>query len=677
MKPPENYAQTPTGLLFLADGLSPMLFWDGSSASAQTVGLAAPAAAPALSTNGTGTITGTYYAYVRYLDAYGNPSDLSPQSDPVTFASNSGAQYSNVPVPADPRVVRRQVLRNTSGQATTFYVDVDTTDLVTTGFLSTKDDTTLSAQEAVPLFDTDGSLLANLNGVPPAHKTAVACHLGRMFASAERDYTRGCVQVTNGSTAVKGVNTEWTDSLAGRNLHVVGAGRPYEIASVDAANQALTLLAPYADATNNQALYAVRPQPAERRLVYYTNPANLMGWPAFYAFEVQEDGDEITGLMQMGSFLYILEKRHVYRYTFQQDPAKDGFSFLSAQRGCVNQRCWAVVDGTCYMLDHAGVHAFDGGEDTDPVSGPIQQLFMPYGNDPGQKINWNASEWFHCVYSPAESVVRWFVALSGEYLPRHALCYQYRDKRWWVEEYPRPVGSSAQASYEGSRRVFLGSSAGKTLLYGAGPLDGPDPDAGTCASAVTSASAYRLTDDAAQFPAAGLVNWPVVLTSGRGRGQRRTVYKVSGTTLFLREPWSVVPAPGDTYQVGGVPWAYRSGWFRWRDTEEDETRRLELLFEPTRSSATFSVRLYRDFRDAPVVWKRTQPGRATEGMAATAGSPDLLVDATRDGGLASQRLNGHKELFADGWRYTSVELRGCASRDPQSVYQILLEGARR
>src|ERR1019366_8770390 len=142
--------------------------------------------------------------------------------------------------------------------------------------------------------------------------------------------------------------------------------------------------------------YSIGPAPAEARLLYYTMPGEAESWPVINALSLQEDGDSITGLMEMGSFLFILEARHTYRFTFQSDPAVDGFIFLSANRGCVNNRCWVIAEGTCYMMDYSGIHGFDGSS-SNTVSDPIQHLWR--SESAGPQINWTASELFFCVHS--------------------------------------------------------------------------------------------------------------------------------------------------------------------------------------------------------------------------------------------------------------------------------------
>lgn len=676
MQVPENYAQTPDGLLLIADGLNSMQVWDGISAATQPAGLIAPTTALTLAASGVGAITGSYLGYVRFLDAAGNLSDLSPVSAVAVAAASLTFTYTNVPIPSgQAKVVRRQLLRNTAGEAATFYVALDTTDLTSTTFAESLTDAQLLAQTAVPLFDGSGFPLANSNGPPPPFKTVVASHLGRMFAAVERGYTQGGVIVTNGSIFVFGVNTEWTNSFTNRFLYVVGASQPYQIVGTNVLSQFMQLTVPYADPSDQFAAYGIRPAPAERRLVYYSEAGLPQSWPVINAIELTEDGDELTGLMSMSSFLYFVERRHIYRFTFQSDPGQDGFTFLAAVRGCVNNRCWVVVEDTAYMLDEAGIHAFQNGE-SKPISNPIQTLFLPEGS--ATSINWQASDLFHASWAPAEEVVRWFVCLSGEYLPRHAICFDYRDERWWIEEFPRPVACSATGTYKGARRVYLGHNGNKTSMLGVSTLDGPDPSAGSTRGRVTSASLYQLTDALGNWPGVGLIGWPVIIVSGRGEGQRRTIYQVVGQTLYVRDPWIILPDATSVYQLGGVPWEYFSSWFRWIATDEQlEPRRLEALYEPMTKPSTMTLQVFKDFGNAPIVWKMTQSATKAEGMASTSGSADLIIDMTTPSGFAQQRIDGHKELNVAGFRYLALRLLGVSGDGQQQIYQLSIDGAQR
>lgn len=674
---PVSFARAPSGEVYIATGLSPLSKWDGVRYASEEVGVPAPTETVTLAFSGTGVISGLYVAYQRWLDRDGNPSNLSPASQAVTADEDGTVTYTNVEAPTEPKITRRQILRNTAGQGLTFYVDVDTDDLNATTFTSTRTDVTLSVRTAVPLFDERGNSLANRFAIPRNDKPLIVSYLDRMFAAGEAVYGRGHIEVTQGSTTVTGVGTAWTASMAGRFLYGVGAGRPYEIASADAVAQTLTLEETWKGATDKFLVYSIRSSPAERRSLYFSEAGQYEAWPEFNGITVEENGDEITGLMVADSFLYVLQRRHIYRLSYHQGPLADGGLFLSARRGCVNNRCWVHFDGFAYLLDEQGIYRFDGVGETEALSPPIQDLFWYDRSSGGLRINWKAKKWFHALLSKDESCVRWFVALAGQRLPRHALAYNYLAETWWIEEYPFPVGASAISEGDLPRPLLAGP-ARRVLAQGVGTLDGPDPAAGTTRGTATSAGQLSLVDALASFPASGLVGSPVAIVEGRGKGQRNPIASVSGTTIRFVQPWLVQPDSTSVYQLGGVSWRWRSGLLRWNDEENEQHRRLEVIFKPCASDAQMDLRLFRDHASAADAYGRTWPvtpaGR--DGSRQAKDSSDAIVDLTQVQGYAQIGLAARRARTVGRADVVAVELAGVSAENPITVYEVNVEGAR-
>lgn len=743
---PMSFAETPAGLLMIANGVDPMIRWDGLSATADSAGVQPPATGIALGGQGVGTITGVRMAYCRFLDAAGNPSNLSPVSNPVNMgrdalidlisydqygrvtvqsaahglttsdqvviqgvrglpgvngtwtvlptdadhfliaglAVTSGqyagggswtwgvAQvvYQRVPTPVESKVVRRQILRNLDGNADVFYVDIDTTDLASSLFISTRTDEDLSAQEPVPLADEDDLPYANRHGVPPSHKAVVASHLGRIFAATDVTVTAGHVQPVFGSATVVGVGTDWKANFAGRLLYVSGATKSYEIAAVDPIAQVITLTATYADATARFAPYAIRSAPAERKLVYYSEPALPDSWPPWDALPVPEDSDDITGLMVKGSFLYVLERRHIYRLTSQGDPA-EGNLFLSVMRGALNNRVVVQVEDNAYMLDEVGVHAFDGGQKSTPISQPIQTIFQQDSVSGGMQIDWTADQTlWHAAHDPVRDTIRWFVAMVGAEPLTTAICYDYRQERWWIEAYPSPITSSATGTV-GYRRSLAGTDGRRVLVLSEGTLDCVDGDVSYRGTA-TAADATSLTDTAASFPA-NLEGAPVSIVSGTGRGQQRIICDNTADSLSIVEPWDEggVPDATSVYQVGGVPWRWRSGWMQFVADEQENVRDVEIVFQPLAGPATLDLQLFYDHAATPRDWAWTD---TRDGVTVWDGQPYLQMDLDSPQGFVFQRLQGHSEEYAFGDRFLSVMLSGVQAGELVRVYQVNVSG---
>lgn len=420
---PDSFAEASNGVVLIANGIDPVVRWDAFSDQAVPAGVYPPLTALTIAGSGTGAITGAYRGYVRFVDENGNVSDLSPVSAEVNVTNVARIVYSNIPVPQQATVARRQLLRNTAGQQTTFYVDVDTADLSSTSINGVYSDAALSNQEAVPLLDSAGIAFANSHTPPPSEYAYLAFHNERMWAWGIRPYSEGSISVTRGSATVTGVGTRWPANFNGRFIYVTGADKAYEIKSCDTVTQTITLTENYDAPTSRFASYTIKPAPALANNLPFSQPGEPESWPATNGLSVQKDNDEGTGLMSYDSFLYILKRRNTYRLTCQGDPANDGAVFYSIGRGCVNNRCWVVVDSVAYLMDELGIYSFDG--EAKPISTVIQDLFRPESG----AINWSASSLFHASWSPSEELIRFFVALRGSYLPRWAITFAYRTEK--------------------------------------------------------------------------------------------------------------------------------------------------------------------------------------------------------------------------------------------------------
>ena len=664
---PVHYAETPRGVLLIADGIDSVLRWDGISRNFYPAGIIAPTTAPVISYSGSGSITGTYTAYVRFVDDEGNVSNLSPISNSITSNNSLTISYASVPVSAEGRVVLRQIIRNTDGQATTYYVDVETSDLTSTTFSSTKTDAVLATQEAVVLLDSNNEVIINIHAPPPNYKAVPVSHLNRMFLAVDVEYKEGSIQVTKGSTTVMGVGTRWPSTLVGRELYVVGSNKAFEVTAVDVTNQSLTIDSPYEAGTEPFAVYAIRAQRSERRLVYYSESGLPESWPATNAFSLQDDGDEITGMVVQGSFLYVVEKRHIYRFTFQIDPATDGFVFLATSRGSVNQRCIVQVEDDLYMLDESGVHKYNGGQSAESLSVAIQNLFRP-GEPNG--INWLADKrLWHASHAPTQDTIRWFVALAGSKSPRHALCFNYRQERWWVEEYTATITGSALASL-GYRRPLVGSDARRILALDQGALDGPEPQ-GDLSGVVDSAGPMLIVDSGASYTADGVVNSPVWITKGRGIGQSRRVVSVSSGQIVTDRPWAVTPDSTSSYQVGGIYYEWNSQWFRYSNDESSNSRSLELGFSPHTDISYASIRTYIDYAVDAQEWGHT---RVQDGVEIIKGSSVISLDLRRQRGAIRIQMSGHGEDYSGPPQFTSIQLAGVQGVDLARFWSVKIEG---
>lgn len=587
----------------------------------------------------------------------------------------SSITYGNLPISTEAKVVRRQILRNQDGDATVFYVDIDTTDLTSTTLSSQT--TSDSLLESVSLEDDSGHTLVD-KSIPPDWKKVIAFHLGRMFAGGNETYSEGAVTVTAGSATVTGIGTEWgPQTFATRFFEVVGGNKRYEIASVTSATS-LQLTELYAGSTDPFAYYSIHVGDGERRTMYWSEPSQPEAWPLVNTLTLAEDpgAGEVTGLMVQNSWLYILCENRIYRFSFVNDPLLDGFVVKSAKRGCVNNRCWVQAEDVSYMLDTVGFHAFAGNDDVDIGTPGVQDMFRTIPDGP-YRINWSAKRNFHAVYEPGEGTIRWFVCLAGYYTPFHAICYHIRLKRWWIEEYAFPVGASCLGRLNGKPQVYLGTTGKRIMAFGASLLDGPEPTTGTVRGTVTSSGVTWIADSTATFPTSGLVGNPIVITRGKGKGQRRMIYAVSGTTIYVTEPWTDRPDTTSVYQLGGFNWKWRGGWQRWADADTQSVRAVSVQFKPTDAQAEMYLRMYLDLGQAAKGWTNPVDLSQQNGIGYLANDPttDISILTTKANGFVCLRNPDFREHYTDGPRFMSVEIGGVQNSEQQTLYRVVIDGA--
>jgi hypothetical protein len=750
-KYPFSYAETPSGLVLLANGVDPMVRWDGLSGSAGNAGVAPPTTPIALAGAGVGVLTGLRAAYCRFVDGLGNYSVLSPISNLVNLGRDQGIDritndagsglitinspshklitgewiviqdvtglpvvngtyqvvvpdsdnfeligvlsttgswlgggswtwgcqqvvYQSVPVPIDPRVTRRQILRNLDGSLDTLYVDIDTPDLVTGVFSSSISDDTLSARESVPLFTADNVPFAMRYSVPPNHKPIVASFQGAVFAAGETSYSEGCVVPLFGQQTIQGIGTSWPASFAGRLLYISGANHAYEIASVNTSTQIATLANAITDPLPKWCQYAIRPAPAERKLIYFSEPGLFEAWPPWNAIAIPEDSDDVVSLMAgLTGYLFVIEQRQIYRWVID-GPPQSGHLFQSANRGVINHRCWVIVEQTAYMLDEAGIHGFDG-QDSKPISGPIQSMFQPDGVDSGLAVDWSSDRTlWHASHDPTRETIRWFVPMIGHVPLVHAICYHYRLARWWIEEFPSPITSSTTGDI-GYKRALAGTTARRVLVLSEGALDlTEDSQTGSLSGAITSATETTLTDSLASFTA-NLEGSPVSITSGTGLGQQAIVASNTSTTLEIVQPWTIQPDASSTYQIAGVNWSWKSGWFELSEDESSNPRDIKLSYQPTVSPSSIDLEVFFDHSDDATVWGRDNHD---DGIVQVQGSSVVQIGTQalpQRRGSAIFRNAGQNETNAYMNHYVSVLLSGVQATEAIRVFQVIINGA--
>lgn len=678
---PRTYAQSESGVVYIADGFHAVQRWDGSTAGLETAGVAPPASALTIGSSGAGAITGTYTAYQRFVDRLGNYSNLSPISNSISISAKGSIDYSSVPIPTSSQVTTRQILRNLNGNTTTYYLDVETTDLTSTSFSSTKADTTLAAQTAVPIQDSEGNDLAvDRFTVPPDDLPLLLSANGRILMAGEALTDEGAVAVTQSSATVTGIGTNWTSVVAGRYFTVQNETRtPILISSVNTATQTLTLASVWPGRTQASVEYGIRSANSRRRSVAWSEAGYPEAVPPTSLLSVARAAGigDLTAMFKVGSLVYLAEALRVHTFSFVNDPqlsspvsdvaGGDGQVFLSAYRGCVNQRCVVIVEDVAYLLDQEGIWTFRAGG-SESASQLLQGFFDEHaGYD--YRIFWEHSKNFHAVHDVADEVIRFFVCLDHRRYPHHCLAYAYRQQRWWMEEFPVPICSSCQGQINGQPVAFVGSSGGRVFTLSSGDLDGVDA-VYTNSGTATSAGIQTLTDSGAVFDFANIVGLPVSIVDGTGQGQQRLVTSATATELTVDAPWLTALDTTSKYQIGGIQYRWRSGVFRYINVEKSNKRSLELIAQPA-DTGTASLRLYLNRSETPKSWGLSAKD---QGVRTTRGEPDAELDLTRADGYFHLGFSGLRSEHLDGNRQLEVELSGVQGQDALVFHELTIDG---
>lgn len=177
------------------------------------------------------------------------------------------------------------------------------------------------------------------------------------------------------------------------------------------------------------------------------------------------DSDSVRALIPYGSTLLVMQSRHAYSLTFSKQPLLDSQVNMIAYRGCLNQRCWEVYNGICYVMDQYGIYSVSPAGDVEPISDAIKDLFKG-------RIDFASGTWYFLTVDPASQTLRAFVSFkedsAGGY-PSLALCYSTTTKTWWVERYPQRIaaGTPVRMSNGDFRCVYGGQGGGYLLGEGA------------------------------------------------------------------------------------------------------------------------------------------------------------------------------------------------------------------
>ena len=177
--------------------------------------------------------------------------------------------------------------------------------------------------------------------------------------------------------------------------------------------------------------------------------------------------DAVTALVPFGSVLLVMQGRHAYGLTYVRKPLVDAQVALVAYRGCLNQRCWDIYDGVCYVMDQFGVYAISPQGQVDALSDQIKDYFRT-------RVDFSATQWCMVRFDPTLNVLRCFVACKGDNgngWPTRCLTFDVLSKAWWEERFPQRLSGSAQVRLANGDFCSVYGGYGGVYMLGEGRAD--------------------------------------------------------------------------------------------------------------------------------------------------------------------------------------------------------------
>jgi hypothetical protein len=677
-----SFARTPPGEVFITNGIDRPRKWDGFSSSAVVAGLDGPDTAPTVSEAASGNSElGTYYVAYRFGDAYGNYSNLSPVTEVTTTATGKKFNWTTVPIASgtdsSSRITKRQLFRTLVDDAEVFYLVAEINDNSTTSYSTdTASDDDLSDNSELPVLNDDDSLNANRFGVPPANKAVAVWNQDRLFFLGDVDYDTGTVSVSSGSGSVTGSGTSFSKYMVGKWIWIAGDSRGREITAYSSTTG--ITVSPVAGSTISGAAYVIKTAPAERNVIYFSEPEEPESVPQSQnQFLIQENGvqqDEVVGGFSDAGTLIIGMRNHLYQFNYQRQPHLDGAASLIARRGMFNHRCHGQVEGVHFLMDRFGPYMLSGGQVRD-IGESVRNLF----ND----LDETYVDRFFVSVNQREKTARFHVRFTGDTAQTRALSYNYELDRWQENTYPWGLGAACEMEVGGSLIPIAFTDEAKLLIESM--EDSADWVATqVVAVATTGTTGSTVKAESGTF-ASSQIGAPIVFIDGAAAGELRVISSVTGTdTAGLSSSLPSGAAVGDRFVIGGVAWSWKSGLLDFpRDNQTQGERSIDVTFKPHDTNYNFiSIRHYLNHKASPETAEMDYPG-GDEACSQIAGRSDGFVDIykNRDAnyetvGFARKTFSSKHAHYGISDRWVSAELRGVAVGDPVEVYEVAVTGAK-
>ena len=620
--------------VYMADGWRPLQVWDGVDSASRDAGIVGPSVqasawAPTPSTAAGSCTAGVHKFRYRYLNSrtgyVSEPSNeyrttVAAGAQQLTFAINTSGS-GNMIRSTDAKV-DRIVVEMTPAGGLTFYKAVEVVQTASSVAVSISDQTLANQTLTWPgrRGEEFGVHLA-----PPIASHVLAFR-GRLFCFGQVVHELGTIALTNGSNAVTGTSTDWTDAVASpitsafrnrvrRHLQRAGDTESYQISEVTLST-ALTLDRNYAGVTGSGLSYKIF---SSDNSVYFSEAGFPEAFPANNFFLGPTHG-RLRAMVGHLQTLMLFTVNGMERISYDLNPAEGLRSAISHERGAVSQEVVINVEETLYALDRRGVHAYDGGS-PEPISRPIESIVA--------RINFAYESKFHCAFYPKLRAVRWWVAVDADTEPKTYLQWDVDRKTWSIGHREVGVTASATVPTDDGVAVLVADENGNTWFDDQGDTDGAD-GASDAQQLVGSGASTTVVPVRGTLPASpALVGVPVY---HEALEQSRVITAHTTSQLTVGVAFSRAPTFDERIHLGRCKAKLRTKAFRVGD-RKTQGRYVYVHFVPLATSRLVRLRVYRDFGSSAIEFAGATYTDLKGCTAPGAGETDWQLDVSEQTGV--------------------------------------------
>lgn len=701
---PCHYAKDRQGMLYITNGYQRHRLWDGVTDGALQSGIKPPHF-PGLSDDtaaGSVSASETYYCGLKYIDYLGRESELSELTDLNTSAAGSHrVDWTSIdPSEETDRVRYVDLYRSTAGQLTTVYKVVrlgnhgditatannggfveftlplghslvagavilvaghsvagyNTTHQVTTattttivtsvaytaagtgtatwtinGYLDEDDlsDDDLALNTALPILNTDNSKNARRQGMPPSECAVAAWFQDRMFYAVQRKYDTGTVATTAGSQTITLTGGTWIEEFGGSDMYPAREG---------------------------EWLMQIEGEPKPIRIVDWLN-----------ASQMRATEDTVPTLTQSGASYVLYPDPKIFRNRIIYSEVDEAESVVyDAAIAAENN-----VGGGGY-INAIGIQENTG--DDDEITG-----LMPYGF-----ALWVLKErhLYRITFSKQPNLEAGVIMVASRgclnqrsWVMHDGLAYLMDSSGIYAFDTNsvEPISMPIQNLW---REQTIDLSKSKWFFAGVDPNEEVVrfyvSYVGDTEDRPKRALCYHI-----RFKGWWVESYPWQL----GGATKADIESSERLLVGGTEDAVYVSGEGFTDNGTTISYAWRSGKFSLPSNANNQSRALEVAFQPTQVAATLNANVYYGNESSPLVFEIDQ--NMGNGIQVSANSADIAINMAADAlgdeedqpGWVRQELGGRGGKLAMVSRWLSVALSGDAPSTEQAiVYQVVLVG---